>query len=277
MRDELAAFDGGSVTPYDDVSSENGGLAARIWHLTGRWPTVQSLAAPVVEGLAILIRDSYAWLAAAAGRVRAAVWQALRSHPRVVRGMDIAATVLPLLVLLLSAIVQLAHPGYNPLQQAVSLLVWGPLGGVQTAAFFLLGFSILTTIIRVFLKMPTTVRFRVGIGLYALTAVGIIIVGMHPTDLPGAEPTLTGLIHLTTAGSMIFIFPAAAFLMAPHLGKTLKGWLAHYTRAAGGAAIALIAVVAVVTLARLGWFGTVERLILVNGVAWMQIVNFHLL
>ena len=212
-----------------------------------------------------------------AGRLRQSIWQLLRSHPRVVRGMEIAATVLPLVVLGLSAVVQLAHPGYNPLQDAVSLLVWGPWGGVQTAVFYLLGFTILTTVVRVLLKMRLTARFGVGIGLYALTAVGVFIVGTHPTDLPGAAPTLTGLVHLSTAGSMVFIFPAAAFLMAPHLGRTLRGWLARYTRAAGAVAIVLIAAAGVLTMTRLGWFGTVERLILVNGLAWMQIINFHLL
>jgi len=191
--------------------------------------------------------------------------------------MEIAATVLPLVVLSLSVIVQVAYPGYNPLQDAVSLLVWGPLGWLQTAAFFLLSISILTTVVRLFLKTPMTARFRIGISLYALTAVGIIIVGVHPTDLPGAAPTLTGLVHLTTAGSIIFIFPAAAFLMAPHLGKTLKGWITRYTRAAGVTAIALIMLAGVVTLGGLGWFGTVERLILINAVAWTQIIGFQLL
>jgi hypothetical protein len=224
-----------------------------------------------------LLRDCYARLADVAGRVREALWQLLRSHPRVIRGMEIAATILPLVVLFLSLIVQVAHPGYNPLQDAVSLLVWGPLGRMQTAAFFLFALSILTTVVRLFLKMPTTVRFRIGIGLYALTAVGVIIVGVHPTDLPGATLTLTGLVHLTTAGSIIFIFPAAVFLMAPHLGRTLKAWIARYSRAAGVAAIVLIALAGALMLGNFGWFGTVERLILINGVAWTQIIAFHLL
>ncbi len=226
---------------------------------------------------ATLLRAYYAGLGLWAGRLRQWLWQRLRVHRGVVRAMEIGATVLPLLVLLLSAIVQLAHPGYDPLQDAVSLLVWGPWGFLQTVVFYLLGFAIVTTVVRVLIKMRLNLRFGAGIGLYALTGVGVIIVGMHPTDLPGAAPTLTGLIHLATAGSMVFIFPAAAFLMAPHLGRTLKGWLTGYTRVAGGIAIALIAAVAVVTLAKLGWFGTVERLILVNGMAWMAIVNFQLL
>ncbi len=224
-----------------------------------------------------LFRDYYAWLAAVGGRLRQAVWQRLRSYPRIVRAMDIAATTLPLLVLALSGIVQLTHPGNNPLHDAVSLLVWGPWGWAQTAVFYLLAFTIVTTVVRVLLKMRMTARFRIGIGLYALTAVGVIIVGLHPTDMPGAAPTLTGLIHLATAGSMIFIFPAAAFLMAPHLGKALKGWLARYTRAAGVAALVLIAAAGVLTLAKIGWFGTIERLILVNGLVWMQVVTVHLL
>ena len=76
----------------------------------------------------------------------------------------------------------------------------------------------------------------------------------------------------------MFLFPAAAFLTAPALKKTFKsGAWAAFSRASGGLQVALMLVIAVFFTGGFGFLGILERLIMVNGLAWMQVVNVKML
>ncbi len=193
-------------------------------------------------------------------------------QPKALQAAEILAAGVPLFFIFVSTVLKLANPGYDLWQNTISELVLGPLGGIQTAVFYLVGASILFVILKLFITPRASWRLRIGLVLIALCAVGFIMLGIFPTDVPDTK-TLTGVIHLNTTAVIIFLFPLACFLLAPGLKKLFKsGWLSHITHGAGILQLVLVAVMAVLVLGNLGWVGMVERMIMVNSLGWMQII-----
>ncbi len=203
---------------------------------------------------------------------RARAKPALRD--RFLRALELTVTSIPFIFLAISALIQFTHPGYNPWQDAISTLVWGPWGWVQTALFFLLAFSVIAQVIKLSIRAAQTVRLRIGIASFALMGVAFILIGLHPTDIPGAPPSPTGVVHLQTSAALIFLFPLTCFLVAPELRLGFRQkWLRPYTRTAGAVGFALIAATAVFVTGNHGWVGLLERLMVLNGLAWMQVIG----
>lgn len=190
----------------------------------------------------------------------------------------ITATLTVFICVILTLISQIIHPGYNPLHDTISVLVWGPYGWLQTAAFYLLAFSTIMVGMKLLFKTNTSPLFKVGVVMLILMGIGTIIVGLHPTDIPGTPETKTGLIHIDTAAALVFLFPLACFLMAPYMKKAFsQKWVSRYTYFAGVASVALLAATAVVVLRNIDFVGTTERLIMANGLLWVQVVNIFII
>jgi hypothetical protein len=194
------------------------------------------------------------------------------------RVAGIAATVTIILCVLLTLASQIVHPGYNPLHDAISVLVWGPYGWLQTASFYLLAFSVVVLGAGLFFKADTSARFKIGVIMLILMGIGTIVVSLHPTDIPGSPETTTGIIHTNAAAALVFLLPLACFLMAPHMKKAFsQRWIGRYTYFAGFASVALIAAIAVMVLGNHGFLGAMERLIMANGLMWVQVMNIHII
>ncbi len=204
-------------------------------------------------------------------------WVDLASkHPVGVRVTRIGIALIPLLCVIFVAILQFTRPGYNPWQDTISMLVWGPHGWVLTGAFFLMAFSVLVLVIKLLIKPGTSIRYKIGISLFFLMGIGAILIGMHPTDAPGVSGTTTGVIHIMTTAALIFLFPAVCFLMAPTLKNYLsQKWITVYTRVTGVTALTLIAIIGVLFTNNLGFTGIMERLIALNGLAWIQVMHIQ--
>ncbi len=195
-------------------------------------------------------------------------------RPTWAKTLDITATIMPFIFMLFSTCIEFTHPGYNPWQDVISLLVWGPYGWIQTISFYLLSFSVLFLAAKLFIRGAGRLRLRIGGVLIAIMGLGLVVVATHPMDPPGFSGTLTGIIHLQTTAVLVLSFPAACFIMASDLRKCFsRKWLSKYTIATGIAAVMFIAVTAVLVLGNHGWVGASERLMMVNGLMWMQVVG----
>jgi hypothetical protein len=192
--------------------------------------------------------------------------------------MGIAALITLTVCLLFTLISQIVHPGYDPIHDAISVLVWGPGGWLQTVSFSLLGFSVIVLGVKLFFKAQAPIVYKIGSIFLMLMGIGTIMVSFFPTDIPGSLTTLTGMIHIHTAESLVILFPAACLLMAPHMKKIFtRQWISRYTHLAAGMSVALIITVVVMVLGDHGFTGTLERLIMANGLAWVQLMHIQLL
>lgn len=199
-------------------------------------------------------------------------------QPRVLRVLEFIAAGVPLAFILGSTFLKFADPGYRLVQNTISELVVGPFGVVLTVLFYLMGISALLLSYKLLRLHPKSARMRLGAAAISICALSFIIIGVFHTDMDGQARTLHGYIHEYTTGVLMFLFPVAAFLTAPMLKKAFKsGAWSAFSRASGGLQVALMLVIAVFFAGGFGFLGILERLIMVNGLAWMQVVSVRML
>jgi hypothetical protein len=201
-----------------------------------------------------------------------------RRQPRLLRVLEIIAAGVPLAFILGSTFLKFADPGYRLVQNTISELVVGPFGVVLTVLFYLMGISTLLLAYKLLRLHPRSARLRLGAAAISICALSFILIGVFHTDLDGQARTLHGYIHEYTTGVLMFLFPVAAFLTAPALKKAFKsGAWSAFSRASGGLQVALMLVIAVFFGGGFGFLGILERLIMVNGLAWMQVISVKML
>jgi hypothetical protein len=191
----------------------------------------------------------------------------------VLRITEVAVAALPFICLLATIIAQLLFPGYNPWQDPVSSLVWSPYGALQTAAFYLLGFSILILGGKLFPRAKAWIS-KIGVIVLGLTGIAMVMVGIFPAGRAGFPVTVINQIHLNLTTILICLFPAACFIMAPKMKDYFSGkWVTLYTWAAGFIGVTLIGIITGLHFSNLGGWGTLERLMLLNGLIWVQVIT----
>jgi hypothetical protein len=199
-------------------------------------------------------------------------------QPRLLRLLEIIAAGMPLAFMLGSTFLKFADPAYGLVQNTISELVVGRFGTVLTVLFYLMGISTLLLAYKLLRLRPASRRMRLGAAAIMLCALSFVILGVFHTDMDGQARTLGGYIHEYTAGVPMFLSPVAAFLTAPALKKAFKSnrWLV-FSRASGWLQVALMLVIGVFFAGGLGFLGILERLIMVNGLAWMQVISVRTL
>lgn len=125
-------------------------------------------------------------------------------------------------VFVVSSLVQaLTREGFDPLRHAVSQLVLGSGGGVQTVTFAAAGVLMILGGIGLRRTMHEGRGARAVPVLLAIQGVGFIAAGIFPADPgngfpPGSESeiTATGMVHLACAGIAFIALIAACFILA---------------------------------------------------------------
>jgi hypothetical protein len=165
--------------------------------------------------------------------------------------------------------------GYDLVRDAVSLLVFGPYGWLQTAAFYLFGVSLLA--LSIILTAKARVKINAGAIPLALLGAGFIMLGAHKGPEPGGTLGYSGLIHEITVIIVVLLFPVACFLLAPGL----KAWgyrsLYIYTIAVGVFSALFMAIGGPVLALQYSLVGIFERILLWSGQLWLLVVCIHLL
>jgi hypothetical protein len=177
---------------------------------------------------------------------------------------------------LFTLVSQLMHAGYNP-KGCCQHSGLGTGVGCKPLLWFA-GLLAIILGVKLFFKTKVPNADKIGSIFLMFMGIGTITVSFFPTDIPGSLTTLTGMIHIRTAELLVVLFPAACLLMAPHMKKIFaRKWISRYTHLAAGMSVALIIAVVVLVLGDHGFTGTLERLIMANGLTWVQLMHLQLL
>jgi len=205
----------------------------------------------------------------------------LRDFPRLfVNRISGVGTVVtgPVIFAATTVVLESIQPGYDRIHDTLSRLVWGQYGWLETGCFFL--FALVLAALALNLNQLNIARrsLRSAILMISLMSVGFVIIGIIPTNAPGEPTTLTVSIHRFTAGIICFLFPMVCLSIARGLhGDPTSKNIRVFSLVTGGTGIALSIVGLLVIMTDTPWKGAIERIILANGILWIEVVGVWLL
>ena len=190
---------------------------------------------------------------------------------------SLAGITVPVIFYLMTRLMESLQPGYDPIQETLSVLAIGSYGWLETTSFFLLSFLSLVFTIRLYLATNRSISTRIGIISFLLISLGFILVGIFPTGEPGAPQTTHSIIHSASAGASSVLFAIACFSFAVEF-RTNLSWRKFflYTLLTGVVAIILI-ILGIVAPSDWYWEGLHERLLVANAFIWVAVVSIRLL
>jgi hypothetical protein len=169
------------------------------------------------------------------------------------------------------------QPAFNPISQTVSMLVWYPHGWVQTALFSLLG----ATLFMLAWKLRRTgmpgKKVKTGYATLLLSGLGFVAISIFPSGIPGQPHTLVHTIHTWAAVILTIVGPFSSLLLAP-VFKTGKKYNPAYILCLVLGFNGLVLNIAGLAIIIYGfpWIGAVERVIMLNGLVWAQLLAWQL-
>jgi hypothetical protein len=208
----------------------------------------------------------------------AEIKQQINSYkPAATKAIEIATLAAPVLFIATCLSLEQLDPGYNRIRNTISELVWGPLGWGMAAIFFVFGFVLMAFSLRLY-STRANLFLKAGTGLVFMMGIGFVIITIFPTKAPGAADSIQALIHLQTARAISIAFPLSCVLF----GLGLRGngewhFIKYFTLVSGILGLALVAAGGFVTFTGADYMGAVERIIVVNGLIWVEAMAFHFL
>jgi hypothetical protein len=171
------------------------------------------------------------------------------------------------------------QPGYDPVKQTLSALVLTPHGWLQTLDFCFFGMLVILFAMGLYNGINKRAGLELSTFLIILMGIGMIIIGVFPTD-SGHVMSLHGKIHHCTVYVLGFIFPVSCFSLLPSL-KADPRWrsLSIYTAVSGAMVFAFIIGWIYMTTAGLmdSWVGLYERAFTANAILWLEVMALRLL
>jgi hypothetical protein len=188
---------------------------------------------------------------------------------------DVAAVVVPAVFVLGTAALESVQSGYSRITDTVSMLVWGSSGWLETLLFCLNGLFLMLFALRLY-RASKDAAGKAGVAMLALAGMSFLTIAVCPTLAPGAEPSFTSQVHEYTARSLSAIFPLACLLLALSWKrnpayKTIAKWTVIF----GAIGLVLNLVGLLYVTGDLEWIGALERLIILNGFAWLAVLGLH--
>jgi Protein of unknown function (DUF998) len=182
----------------------------------------------------------------------------------------------PIAFQLIMIAAQSFQPGYNPLRDTVSSLVWGPHGWLQTVNFILFGGMLMALVEELKPLTRDKIWPRFGGFLLFLVGIGFIILAICPIQSPGGPETIQAIIHGLTVYFIVFFFPAGCLLLAPVLRVgSLAKFIVTFTIVTGAIGLCLILLGIFIMANEAQWFGMLERVLLLNGFLWLEIIAVY--
>jgi hypothetical membrane protein len=198
--------------------------------------------------------------------------------PAWARGFCDAATVAgPLAFLATTVVLESLQPGYDRVRETISSLVWVQGGWAQAVVFFLFGLTMMAFSRRLS-ALASGKASKAGSALVCLVGLGFIVIAVVPTSAPFQAPGVESAIHHLTVRTMSVLFPIACVLVAKGIRGDLRfRGIRTYTQVTAGVGSVLIPLGAVAVFSDVSWLGAFERLMLGNGLLWMEVVGIQLL
>jgi len=185
------------------------------------------------------------------------------------------AAIGPIYFLASNAVAQLLHPNVNPIAITVSFLVFGHYGWIQTSAFYILGVSFIALAAALIIKINSKLNFG-AIVVFLIGVCFILVAGNH-VQSPGTIITLSEKIHRDSAIAIVVMSPIACFLLAPSLKASGHRGLWIYSIITGAIAVLTVVVGFLIPTAHADFLGIFERILLLNGQVWGEIICLRLI
>ncbi len=196
--------------------------------------------------------------------------------PRVNPVLDLATVSGPFMFLATTLVLEMAQTNYSPVRDTISALVWGRFGWAEAAAFCLFGLTVAALAIRLGTIATRNRSSRLGQGALALIALAFVVIAIFPTSSPLDAAGIRPQIHHQTVRMMAALFPLACLSVSKGTGPRYR-ILRGYSMATAVVAIALLPAGAVATFTDAPWLGAIERIVLGNGLLWVEAVAVQIL
>jgi len=167
-------------------------------------------------------------------------------------------------------------PGYSPVRDSVSSLALTSIGWLQSICFLAMGLLLEIFVAGLFFNIHRARGFHLGIVILALCGFVLMLIAAFRMDAPGGPRTTAGIIHTVSSYSLGLLFPFAVLSLAPSF-KNTPNWKNIFVYTLVGSILALVMIVGAFFIEQTGWFGLYERIIILNGLIWVEVVAIHFL
>ena len=167
--------------------------------------------------------------------------------------------------------------GYSFIGDSISSLALTRIGYVLVIGFMAIGLLVEVFVAGLLYNIRHSRWFHLGIGMLVFFGFFLLLIGAFRTDPVDAPDTAEGIIHGLAALGAFWLFPLALLALSPSI-KRDPDWsnLFRYTIVTCILAL-LLALATAIFKDRITWFGLMERLLVLNMIAWVEIAAFRML
>lgn len=191
---------------------------------------------------------------------------------RLARDGAVAATALFIYAIAALAALHVLRPDYAPASNFVSNYAVGAYGWVMSTFFIAFSFGLVSLVAGLSASRIRSALGLAGFAALLITAAGLIVTAIYPTDLPGAPYTRAGDIHELSFKVNVVGILIGVFCLSTALGKD-HAWRSHRRTLWTLAAFVAIALVVQFATLRKGLpYGIANRFFVATVFAWMGFV-----
>jgi hypothetical membrane protein len=187
---------------------------------------------------------------------------------------QIGSIVSPVMLVVIDVIIALVGPKYDFLTQSISDLGLGPAGWLQSIVFFIFGITTISLASELYNELRGSSESRTGLIMMMFLGFGFVCLGLFRSDSVGATRSLHGIVHHFAAMAEGGLFPVSCFFYA-NIFRTKTSWRNLYGYSVFAGIMGCFFVVVWLIFEK-NWFGLSERLIIINGLVWFEIIAIHL-
>jgi len=182
----------------------------------------------------------------------------------------------PIVVIVGDLAASLSTPGYSSIRDSVSSLALTGIGWLQSICFLAMGLLLEIFVAGLLFNIRRARGFHLGIVILALCGFLLMLIAAFRMDAPGGPRTTAGIIHTVSSYGLGLLFPFAILSLAPSL-KSTPNWKNIFIYTLVGSVLALVLIIGAYFIEHTGWFGLYERIIILNGLVWVEVVAIHFL
>jgi hypothetical protein len=180
----------------------------------------------------------------------------------------------PVFFVLTTAILESINIGYDRIHDEISALVWGQQGWCQTGVFYFMALALACLAWRLYQLNARKRTIKLGSVLLALTGMTFLVIAIFPTRAPGEAMSTLAMVHTQAARLLCTFFPIACLLFGVALRRhPVFNKTAEYSLIAGLVGLMLVLAGIFITIEQAPLIGILERLMLFNGIMWIEIMG----